>query len=170
MKLYEDQIVSVIEEKIENNETWNEGSDELEEYVKYIDRTWIGKVSLARSGRSATRRPPIFAHDLWNVYLEILGEDPVVTNNGLESWNRTWNQEMGTKPNMWKIVQGFVNQESETKRILVSNAAGRDMNTNTGRKSLVKNQYMRIRGIVQQYNTLPIEQYLNLMAHELSLH
>ena len=30
------------------------------------------------------------------------------------------------------------------------------MNTNTGRKSLVKNQYVRIGGIVQQYNTLPI--------------
>ena len=95
------------------------------------------------------------------MYLEILGEDPVVANNGLESWNRTWNQEMGTNPNMWKIVQGFVNQESENKRILVSNAAGRDMNTNTGRKSLVKKQYVRIGGIVQQYNTLAIEQYLN---------
>ena len=77
---------------------------------------------------------------------------------------------MGTKPKAWKIVQGFVNQESETKWILVSNAAGRDMNTNTGRKSLVKNQFVRIGGIVQQYNTLPIEQYLNLIPHEFSLH
>ena len=132
--------------------------------------TWIGKCSLARTGRRSSRRLPVFAHDLWNVYLEILGEDPVVANNGLESWNRTWNQEMGTKPKTWKIVQGFVNQESETKRILVSNAAGRDMNTNTGRKSLVKNQFVRIGGIVQQYNTLPIEQYLNLIPHEFSLH
>ena len=71
---------------------------------------------------------------------------------------------------MWTIEQGFVNQESETKRILVSNAVGRDMNTNTGRKSLVKNQYVRIGGIVQQYTTLPIEQYLKLIALELSLH
>ena len=47
----------------------------------------------------------------------------------------TWNQEMGAKPNIWKIIQGFVNQELETKQILVSNAAGKDINTNTGRKS-----------------------------------
>ena len=64
--------------------------------------------------------------------------------------------EDGYKITYWGNLQGFVNQESETKRILVSNAAGRDMNTNTGRKSLVKNQYVRIGGIVQQYNTLPI--------------
>ena len=134
-----------------------------------MDRTWIGKVSLARTGRRASRRPPIFANDMWNVYLGILEEDPVVTNNGLESWNRTWNQEMGTKPNMWKIIQGFLNQESETKRILVSNAAGRDMNTNMGRKSLVKSHCERIAIIVLQYNTLPREEYLNLIAHELSL-
>ena len=170
VKVYEEHIVAVIEEKIENDETWNEGSEELEEYVKYMDQTWIGKVGLARTGRRTSRRPPIFANDTWNVYSGILEEDPVVTNNGLESWNRTWNQEMGMKPNMWKIIQGFVNQESETKRIIVSNAAGRDMNTNMGRKSLVKSHYERIANIVQQFNTLPIEEYLNLIAHELSLH
>ena len=68
-----------------------------------MDRTWIGKVSLARTGRRSSRLPPIFAHDLWNVNLEILEEDPEVTNNGLETWNRTWNHEKGTKQNMWKI-------------------------------------------------------------------
>ena len=67
---------------------------------------------------------------MWNVYLGILEEDPVVTNIRLESWNRTCNQEMGSKPHMWKTIQGFVNQESETKQILVPNAAGRDMNMN----------------------------------------
>ena len=77
--------------------------------------------------------------------------------------------EDGYKITYWGNLQGFVNQESETKRILVSNAAGRDMNTNTGRKSLVKNQYVRIGGIIHQYNTLPIKQYVNLIAHDLSL-
>jgi len=29
VKVYEEHIVAVIEEKIENDETWNEGSEEL---------------------------------------------------------------------------------------------------------------------------------------------
>ena len=117
VKVYEEHIFAVTEEKIENDGTLNKESEELVENVKYGDQAWIGEVSLARAGRR-TRRPPIFVHDMWNVYLGILEEDPGVTNNGLEYWNRTWNQEMGTKPSMWKIIQGFVNQESETKRIL----------------------------------------------------
>ena len=46
------------------------------------------------------------------------------------------------------------NQESKTKRILVSNTARRDMKKNTGRKSLVTNQHVRVGEIVKQYNPL----------------
>ena len=170
VQFYEEQIVSAIEEKIENNDIWRDGSEELEDFIRYMDRTWIGKIGLPRNGREASRRPPLFHHDMWNVYKGILENDPVMTNNGMESWNRTWNQEMGVKPNMWKVIKGFVKTESETKRILVTNAAGRDLNSNTGRKSLVKNQYERISNIVRQYVTLPSVEYINLIAHELSLH
>ena len=94
VKVYEEHIVAVIEEKIENDETWNEGSEELEEYVKYMDQTWNGKVGLARTARRTSRRPPIFAHDTCNVYLGILEEDPVVTkmdwNPGTEPGTKKW--------------------------------------------------------------------------------
>ena len=45
VKVYEDQIVSVIVKKIKNNETWNEGSEELENMLS----TWtlLGLVRLA---------------------------------------------------------------------------------------------------------------------------
>ena len=105
----------------------------------------------------------MFSYDMWNMHEGIKEDDPILTNNGLEAFNRTWNQEMGIRPNMWKVIKGFVKMESETKRILVSNAAGQDMNSNIGRKSLVKNQYERIAKIVNQCT-------LNLLAHELSLH
>ena len=39
VKVYEENIVAVIKEKIKNDETWNERSKELVEYVKYMDRT-----------------------------------------------------------------------------------------------------------------------------------
>ena len=44
------------------------------------------------------------------------------------------------------------------------------VHTNSGRKGLVRGHYERIAGIVKQFSTLPPEQYINLIAHELSVH
>ena len=173
VKVFEEHIVSQVEKNLDpdtGNSTWIEGSDELEDFIRYLGRTWIGKPTMSRAGNPSVRRPPLYQHDIWNMYQGIMVEDPVVTNNTLESWNRTWNQEMGSKPNIWRVIQGFVDKESETKRILVANAAGRDMNTNSGRKSLVQNHHRRIASIARQYITLPTAEYLALIAHELSLH
>ena len=71
---------------------------------------------------------------------------------------------------MWTIISGFVQKELDTERSLISNAAGQDHHTNSGRKGLVRGHYERIAGIVKQFSTLPPEQYINLIAHELSVH
>ena len=67
-------------------------------------------------------------------------------SHGTEPGTRGWVQNR----TCGKLFNGLLIKESETKWILVSNASGRDMNTNTGRKSLVKNQYVRIGGIAQK--------------------
>ena len=78
---------------------------------------------------------------------------PYFVNNAFESWNRNWNKEMASKPN--RGISGFVHKESETKRILVSNAAGQDIPKNAGWKNLVQGHvYKGIAGIVQQFSTL----------------
>ena len=71
---------------------------------------------------------------------------------------------MGAHPNMWKVITGFIQKESETKRILVSNTAGQDLSTNTGRKSLRQGHYERIAGIAKQFSTIPAGQYINLLG------
>ena len=142
----------------------------FEDFVDYLDRTWVGKDVPSRGGRPAHRRQPLYGHDTWNVFQEMQKNEPILTNNALESWNRNWNKDMGSKPNMWRVISGFVHKESETKRILVSNAAGQDLNTNTGRKSLVRGHYERIARIVQQFSALPPKEYINIIAHELSVH
>ena len=75
---------------------------------------------------------------------------------------------MGVSPNVFKVISGFIDQESETKRILVTQATGRDMSDNTGRKSMSKERKDRIKAVVQQYRTLPSKEYLTILAHELS--
>ena len=77
---------------------------------------------------------------------------------------------MGMKPNVWKVLEGFKDQEAESRRILLSNATRRDMTTNTGRQSLSRRHTERIRNLVLQYNTVSSKEYMQLVAHELSLH
>ena len=151
VQFYEEHFLSFMMDKLDSekgDEDWLDGQEFLEDFIKYLERTWIGTSVPSRPGRSSSRRPPIFAHDIWNVHEAFLDEDPVITNNGLEAFNRTLNASMGVKPNIWKVIQGFIDQESETKRVLVSNAGGQDMTSNTGRKGHVQDMYKQILNII----------------------
>ena len=93
VQFYEDFVVSYIEERLDSsagtgNPTWIEGTEELEGFVQYLDRTWVGKYVPGRNRRSAHRRHPLFAHDTWNVFLEIQKDEPILTNNstGIKRW------------------------------------------------------------------------------------
>ena len=166
VQFYQEQIVDVIDSKLDQDEDWKEGHEELNDFMEYMDKTWIGKPI---RGRPGARRSPLFDYKLWNQYQAFLEEEDVVTtNNCLESWSRTWNGLMGVSPNVFKVISGFIDQESETKRILVTQATGRDMSDNTGRKSMSKECKDRIKAVVQQYRTLPSKEYLTILVHELS--
>lgn len=66
----------------ENGEGYGE---EVQDYLDYVDRTWIGK-KLQHGCRA-----PLFPLAAWNKYTSILAQDFVVTNNGNEAFNSTWN-------------------------------------------------------------------------------
>ena len=92
----------------------------MEEFIAYLEYTWIGRKKVTRDGQ---RGRPLNRYGLWSQFEAIQKDKLVSTNNNLESWNRTWNQLMGMKPNVWKVVEGFKDQEAESRRILLSNAA-----------------------------------------------
>ena len=43
---------------------------------------------------------------------------------------------MGPHPNVWAVIQGFIRQEADARRQIMSNVADLDLRENTGRKSL----------------------------------
>ena len=43
---------------------------------------------------------------------------------------------MGPHPNVWAVIQGFIRQEADARRQIMSNAADLDLRENTGWKSL----------------------------------
>jgi hypothetical protein len=60
-------------------EGFDDFAEELEDFVSYLQRTWIGLVA----GRNRTRRQPMFAVSTWNKFQDILS-DQQITNNSCE--------------------------------------------------------------------------------------
>lgn len=162
VRFYEEQIVTEVARGFEQDEEWEEMKEEICAFGNYIAATWIGK----QNPRSGGRRRPLFPLESWNQHESILN-DGVSTNNCLESFNRTWNSQIGTHPNVWRVIDGFIKQEAEARRVLLSNSTGRDMSENTGRKEKTKSHHFRIKSVVLQFGTLPDRAFLQQIAAEL---
>ena len=80
-----------------------------------------------------------------------------------------WNNQLGTKANVWRICERFVEEEAMTRRNLLATAAGQDQSTNSGRDERRKEKHDRLRTIVSNYNLLPQEDYLKSIANELAM-
>ena len=57
---------------------------------------------------------------------------------------------MGPHPNVWAVIQGFIRQEADACRQIMSNAADLDMRENTGRKSLGEQTRQQIKSVVAE--------------------
>ena len=104
---------------------------------------------------------------LWNQYETTLA-DGISTNNALESWNKGWNSLMGPHPNVWSVIGGFLQQEADARRQIMSNAADLDMRENSGRRSLGEQACARIKSVIEEYEHLPMAEYLLKLSHLIS--
>ena len=68
-------------------------------------------------------------------------------------------------PNVWAVIQGFIRQEADAHRQIMSNAADLDMRENTGLGEQTRQQ---IKSVVAEYGRLPPKAYLQKLAHILS--
>ena len=90
------------------------------------------------------------------------------TNNHLESFNKKWNKLVGCHPNVWSVQESFIKTEADTRRSFMANAAGQDLNSNSGRRKQSLDFRARIRFIVNGYETATKADYLSMIAHELT--
>jgi hypothetical protein len=161
-------------DSLEDKGPWTDYIEEIMTFIEYMDRTWIGRKSLQASAngvQNVNRRRPMFTHDLWNqteeeLTLDGAESDAVVnsTNNMLESYNRTMKMLLGNRPNLWRFMESLVSQEADTRRLLVSNAAGLDLTSNPGRRQLMKDKHFRILSIIKRIDKLTEDIYLQSLA------
>ena len=84
-----------------------------------------------------------------------------------QCFNRVWNSQVGPHPNVWKVIDTFIKIESESRRILLSNAIGQDLHQNTGRKERTMANHQSHKLLAEQFGVLPDKEYLQQVAHQL---
>ena len=84
--------------------------EEAMEYIDYYERTYVGR----KSGRTGSRRSPVYKPDLWSVYGEVLVGNPT-TNNSMEAFNAQWNAMKLPSDNFWSVLEGFKREDALAK-------------------------------------------------------
>ena len=87
--------------------------------------------------------------------------------NQLESFNMTFKNMAGKKPNVWSKLSLVKSQEADTRRSFLSNAVGKDLCDNTGRRQKTKDSKERIKWLIDHFSSTPDQEYILTMAHEI---
>lgn len=79
---------------------------ECREVLDYVEDTWIG-----RPNSRGQRRPPMFAHALWNCFEAVLQHAPK-TNNSIEGWHRGFETTVDTyHANIYRLLAALKKEQ-----------------------------------------------------------
>ena len=106
---YEEGVLKFTESMTED-ESWGEYEDEINKFIHYLEKTWIGRVL----GRSNARQSPMFKYEMWNIHVDIL-DGSKFTSNSVEAWNNAWNSSLEKNASVWTVVQGFRREDGIVK-------------------------------------------------------
>ena len=60
---YEEGVLKFTESMTED-ESWGEYEDEINKFIDYLEKTWIGRIL----GRSNARQSPMFKYEMWSLH------------------------------------------------------------------------------------------------------
>lgn len=130
-------------------------------FIDYFEDTWIGQP--VRRGR---RREPKFGIRIWNCFYRVT-DDIAKTNNSVEGWHRGFHSMLGSDhPTIWKLINGFKKEQSVNEVRILQYQAGQ--NPPPSRKRY-RESACRLKSVVESYGTLPTEDYLKSIAHNLNI-
>lgn len=135
--------------------------DELQGVVDYFEDTWIG-----RPCRRSRRRAPLFKHEMWNCFDNVV-EGLSKTNNAIEGWHNSFEHQIGARhPSIWKFIDGLKREQSLQELRIEQYVGG--VSAAEGRKKYCDTA-MRLKNIVSNYDTTDnVEEYLRSIAYNIS--
>lgn len=160
-----DQIIEftmLIEQEWDKFE--EEMCDEAADWITYFMRTYVGEIN-ARTGR---RKSPMFAHQTWSKYREILAGEST-TSNRAEAWNRAYGIRSDTNPSFWGCLDSFVREEALAVRKFREETVGVRSQPpapyeGTSRQIHQRDKDARLKNLVQKATSLPKSEYLGMLS------
>ena len=133
--------------------------DEVKDYVEYMEHIWIGKK--VRLGR----RNPLFPVPLWNKWTEVSAEDYVLTNNGNEVFNSTWNPSVPKSASIWTVIDCFKKEEALAQLTFRESLRGVHVAHNRSRDEGQTEKMRELHNVCSRYHSMGNKQeYLDLVT------
>ena len=130
----------------------------LRPLLDYYEDTWIGRT------RRGGRRPPLFPHAPWNCFETTAFQNPR-TNNTVEGWHRRFNTMVGkSHPSIWILIDNLKIEQSVVEMKVNQMVAGTPSHP---RRKPYRKLDSRLVRIVEDYENLPVSDYLLGIAHNI---
>ena len=133
--------------------------EEAGDFFDYFIKVYIGRLT----GRSGSRRNPLFAHSRWSIYSQVISGEPV-TNNALEAWNGQWNScsNSNSNSNIWAIIQGFKREDAMAKERFYKSLLDGE-GPLTSRQEKFEDRWKGIKNAVASFDKIPAIDYLAMI-------
>ena len=133
---------------------------ELDEVFAYLEDTYIGR---AHGERRLRLR---YSIQCWNEYNRVISHLPR-TNNAIEGWHRAFQNSIACNhPTVYSLINQFRTEQDFVELILQRIRAGEEFPQFSSQ--IYAKVSERIERVVEQYNNLPILDYLRGVAHNLN--
>ena len=142
---------TVLEDKIgELESAWPEEKDQVDEFIEYIDKNFIGAIN----GRTGLRNQPRFPHTLWNKYEAVLN-DEFMTTNSAEGYNYGLASALPANSGTWTLIARLKAEEASANLKLRDALLGPqniENTKNSARNTFTAMRRKELKSIVSKYD------------------
>ena len=156
---FRDVVIPAFKE-LEKEEYFDDYSDEIDQFLSYVKRTWIGRAD----------RQPTYALKTWNKHSEVVA-DKCLTNNVVESFNSSWTDSLTRRPSLYEVLGGFKRKEAVSELELREECLAVGVNSvtdNSSRNRRRSEQRADLKKLCQSFEAMSARSYMDSIIPFLS--
>ena len=140
----------------EDFETWDADEDDVNDFIEYFERTWVGRLNQ----RNGLRKNPRYHFGLWSKY-ETIKQGDDTTTNSIEGFNNAISLSIPRNASIWSLIHQFKTEESVMHIKLKEGISGVDKEKGKRRSKDRIAKQEALRAIVNNYDYIPIKDYIS---------